>query len=63
MGDYAMQVLNPQTAWGLWIRNTILWALTKFKVDKIGVWVAGKLGVKEPRLRMPDYPWPALKAE
>lgn len=63
MGDYAMQVLNPQTAWGLWIRNTILWALTKFKVDKIGVWVAGKLGVKEPRLKMPAYPWPALEAE
>ncbi|KAG9680533.1 FAD/NAD(P)-binding domain-containing protein, partial [Aureobasidium melanogenum] len=62
IGDYAMQLLNPQSAWGLWIRNTILWALMAAKVDKIGVWIASKLGVKEPKIKMPVYPWPEIKA-
>ncbi|KAK6003458.1 hypothetical protein QM012_009229 [Aureobasidium pullulans] len=62
IGDYAMQLLNPQSAWGLWIRNTVLWALTAAKVDRIGLWIAGMLGVKEPKIKMPVYPWPEVKA-
>ncbi|KAG9679600.1 FAD/NAD(P)-binding domain-containing protein, partial [Aureobasidium melanogenum] len=61
LGDYAMQMLNPQSAWGLWIRNTILWALVAAKIDKIALWIAGKLGVKEPKIKMPVYPWPEVK--
>jgi 2-polyprenyl-6-methoxyphenol hydroxylase-like FAD-dependent oxidoreductase len=62
MGDYAMQLLNPQSSWGLWVRNTILWAVTAAKIDRFGVWVAGKLGVQEPKIKMPGYPWPEMKA-
>ncbi|CAD0085306.1 unnamed protein product [Aureobasidium vineae] len=62
IGDYAMQVLNPQSAWGLWVRNMVLWAVTAARIDRVAVWIAGKLGVAEPKIKMPVYPWPEVKA-
>jgi len=61
-GDYAMQMLNPQSAWGLWVRNTVLWAVTAAKVDRIALWVMGWLGLEEKKIKMPVYPWPEIKA-
>jgi 2-polyprenyl-6-methoxyphenol hydroxylase-like FAD-dependent oxidoreductase len=62
IGDYAMQMLNPQSEWGLWVRNTILWAVTAAKIDRVVVWVAGKLGMQESKVKIPVYPWPEMKA-
>lgn len=62
LGDYAMQMLNPQSAWGLWVRNMILWVLTMAKVPQIGIWIAGKLNLQESKIKMPEYPWPDIKA-
>lgn len=62
LGDYAMQMLNPQSAWGLYIRNTILWAVTAAKIDRMALWVMGKLGWEEKKIKMPAYPWPEVKA-
>jgi 2-polyprenyl-6-methoxyphenol hydroxylase-like FAD-dependent oxidoreductase len=62
LGDYAMQMLNPQSAWGLWVRNMILWVLTMAKVPQIGIWIAGKLNLQESKIKMPEYPWPEVKA-
>lgn len=58
IGDYAMQVMNPQTWWGLRIRNALLWFFTWAKIDQLGIAIATKLGFKEAQLPMPDYPWP-----
>ena len=62
LGDYAMQMLNPQSAWGLYVRNTILWAVTAAKIDRMALWIMGKLGWEEKKIKMPVYPWPEVKA-
>ena len=56
-GAGAMQLLNPQTQWGIGIRNTILGFVTRAKLDKLTMYVAGWLGFTEKKLKMPDYPW------
>lgn len=57
-GTYAMQLLNPQTQWGIQIRNTILSFVTKAKLDMLSINVAAALGFTEKKLVMPDYQWP-----
>lgn len=54
----AMQWVNPQTWWGIQIRDWILWFVTKIKLIELGMLVAVKLGFTEKKLQMPDYPWP-----
>ncbi|KAI4243597.1 MAG: hypothetical protein L6R40_003421 [Gallowayella cf. fulva] len=57
--DGPMQWLNPQTWWGIRIRNTILGFVTGLRLDKLGTMAASKLGFTEKMVAMPDYPWPA----
>ena len=59
---FAMQVLNPQTRWGLRIRDTIMLVVTWLRLIEFATVVAVWLGVKEKKLDMPDYRWPAEKA-
>ncbi|KAI5198303.1 FAD/NAD(P)-binding domain-containing protein [Aureobasidium subglaciale] len=61
VGDYAMQMLNPQSGWGLWCRNTLLWMICAARLPQIMIWCAGVFGFKEPKLQMPDYPWPEAR--
>ena len=61
--NQAMQYLNPQTERGIWVRNIILGLVTGLKVDRIGMWVAAKLGFTEKKLDMPPYPWPTKEGE
>ncbi|KAI5242343.1 FAD/NAD(P)-binding domain-containing protein [Aureobasidium subglaciale] len=63
VGDYAMQMLNPQSAWGLWLRNTLLWAICAAKIPQMMIHCASVFGFKESKLQMPDYPWPLEKVE
>lgn len=56
--DIFMQLFNPQTWWGIWIKNTLLWAVTSSRLDKLAIWAATWLGIKEKKLDMPNYPWP-----
>jgi 2-polyprenyl-6-methoxyphenol hydroxylase-like FAD-dependent oxidoreductase len=58
-GDKAMQYINPQTRWGLRIRNAIFRIVTGLKLDVIAMTVASWLGFTEGKIPMPDYPWPA----
>ena len=58
-GDKAMQILNPQTQWGIWIRNAILGFVTRIKLDRFAIAVASALGFTETKVSVPDYPWPA----
>ncbi|MCJ1428640.1 hypothetical protein MMC29_006550 [Sticta canariensis] len=55
----AMQLLNPQTQWGIRIRNAILAFVTWAKLDRLAMAVASALGVTEKKVPMPDYQWPA----
>jgi 2-polyprenyl-6-methoxyphenol hydroxylase-like FAD-dependent oxidoreductase len=58
-GDNAMQMLNPQTMWGIRIRNAILGFVTWTKLDRLAIAVAAALGFTEKKVPMPDYQWPA----
>ena len=58
-GDNAMQYLNPQTLWGIRIRNAVLGFVTGTKLDRLAMAAASALGFTEKKAPMPDYPWPA----
>jgi 2-polyprenyl-6-methoxyphenol hydroxylase-like FAD-dependent oxidoreductase len=58
-GNTAMQLLNPQTLWGIRIRNAILGFVTWTKLDGLAIAVASALGFTEKKVPMPDYQWPA----
>jgi 2-polyprenyl-6-methoxyphenol hydroxylase-like FAD-dependent oxidoreductase len=55
----AMQLLNPQTQWGITIRNTLLGFVTKTKLDRLVMTVFSALGFTEKKFPIPDYQWPA----
>lgn len=55
----AMQMINPQTQWGIRIRNTILRFVTGTKLDKLAMSVAAAVGFTEKKAPLPEYPWPA----
>lgn len=57
--DIAMQLLNPQTRWGISLRNAIIWLITTMKLPQLAVLVAAKLGFAERPFALPEYPWPA----
>jgi 2-polyprenyl-6-methoxyphenol hydroxylase-like FAD-dependent oxidoreductase len=56
--DSGMQWTNPQTWWGIWIRNLILAFVTWIRLDRLMVWFASRLGFTEKMLAMPEYEWP-----
>jgi 2-polyprenyl-6-methoxyphenol hydroxylase-like FAD-dependent oxidoreductase len=58
-GSSAMQILNPQTRWGITIRNLILGFVTWAKLDRLAMSAAAALGFKEKKAPLPHYPWPA----
>jgi 2-polyprenyl-6-methoxyphenol hydroxylase-like FAD-dependent oxidoreductase len=58
-GDNAMQLLNPQTQWGIRIRDLILGFVIWTKLDRLAMAVAAALGFTGKRVPMPDYQWPA----
>lgn len=57
-GAWLFQYVNPQTWWGIWIRNSILKWVTWTKIDKMAMMLASMVGVAEKRPEMPEYPWP-----
>lgn len=58
-GDFpAMQLLNPQTAWGLTIRNWLLWTVASLKIPQAVVWCMSTFGAAEKKFKMEQYPWP-----
>lgn len=57
-GEGPMQLLNPQTWWGIKIRNGILGTVTGLRIDKMAMMVGSALGFTERKVAMPDYPWP-----
>ena len=59
-GDNAMQILNPQTTWGISIRNNLLWLVTWSRLDKLAIAGASMFGFGETKAPLPDYEWPAL---
>jgi 2-polyprenyl-6-methoxyphenol hydroxylase-like FAD-dependent oxidoreductase len=58
-GDNAMQTLNPQTQWGITVRNAILAFVIWMKLDRLAIAVASALGFAEKKAPMRDYEWPA----
>ncbi|KAL8676554.1 MAG: hypothetical protein Q9186_006934 [Xanthomendoza sp. 1 TL-2023] len=54
-----MQWFNPQTWWGIRIRNMILGSVTGLRLDKLAMLAASALGYTEKKASMPEYPWPA----
>ncbi|KAM3070284.1 hypothetical protein ACMFMG_010120 [Clarireedia jacksonii] len=58
VGKYVTQLLNPQTEWGISVLHAVLRVVTGLRLHSLVVRVTAALGVKDKKLRMPDYPWP-----
>ncbi|KAL9008942.1 MAG: hypothetical protein Q9173_005984 [Seirophora scorigena] len=58
-GEGFMQWVNPQTWWGIRIRNAVVAFVLGLKLDKLAKKAAPALGFKEEKVAMPEYPWPA----
>jgi len=57
-GDIAMQLINPQTSWGIWVRNSVLRFVTTLRIDQLAMSAAVTLGFTEKMAPLPDYQWP-----
>ena len=57
---WVMQFFNPQTQWGIDVRNNLMWFATWTRLDQLGMFIGSKLGFSEKKLTMPEYPWPNL---
>ena len=58
-GDFpAMQLLNPQTARGLTIRDWVLWAVAGLRIPQAAVWCMATFGIVEKKFKLEAYPWP-----
>ena len=55
-----MQYLNPQTEWGITIRNSIMRIVTGLMLDRLVMNGAAWMGFTEKKLAMPNYQWPTL---
>ena len=53
-----MQYLNPQTQWGISIRDVLLRVITGLRVDKIAMAGVAMMGFTEKKLARPKYEWP-----
>ncbi|EHA50882.1 hypothetical protein MCOR27_006165 [Pyricularia oryzae] len=56
--DNAMQILNPQTSWGIMLRDVALRVVTGLWLDRLAMIAAAKLGFTDKMLDMPEYAWP-----
>lgn len=57
--DVAMQLGNPQSGWGLRVRNAVLIVVTGLGIDRLVMSAGAYLGFTEAKLKMPEYAWPA----
>jgi len=56
--QFAMQLANPETRWGIAIRNVVLRVVIGTGLVDLGMRVSAWLGYSEAKVDMPDYPWP-----
>jgi 2-polyprenyl-6-methoxyphenol hydroxylase-like FAD-dependent oxidoreductase len=56
-----MRYLNPQTEWGITVRNTFMKVATFLMLDYFAMVSAAWLGFTEKKLVMPQYEWPAAR--
>lgn len=61
--QFAMQLANPQTWWGISIRNTVLRVVIGSGLIDLVMRVSAWLGFSEAKVDIPEYPWPAEKAQ
>lgn len=54
-----MRYLNPQTEWGIIVRNTFMKVANFLMLDYMAMVGAAWLGFTEKKLVMPQYEWPA----
>ncbi|PQE16040.1 hypothetical protein CJF32_00004948 [Rutstroemia sp. NJR-2017a WRK4] len=58
VGEYAAQVLNPQSEWGIAVLHAVVRVVTGLRLHKLAMGVAAALGVTDKKLSMPEYRWP-----
>jgi 2-polyprenyl-6-methoxyphenol hydroxylase-like FAD-dependent oxidoreductase len=61
--QFAMQLANPQTWWGISIRDTLLRVVIGSGLINLGMRMSAWLGFSEAKIDMPDYPWPTEKVQ
>jgi 2-polyprenyl-6-methoxyphenol hydroxylase-like FAD-dependent oxidoreductase len=60
--DYMMQRLNPQTEWGIWLRDLVLKFITGLRIDRMVIAIMALVGATEGKVDLPKYPWRDNKA-
>ncbi|KAF2223266.1 hypothetical protein BDZ85DRAFT_261289 [Elsinoe ampelina] len=55
--DIAMQLLNPQTQWGIGLRNTALRIVIGLRIDKVTTRAVAWLGITDKKLQLLEYQW------
>jgi len=61
--QFAMQLVNPQTWWGIGIRNAVLRVVIGSGLVGLGMRLSAWMGFSEARVEMPEYPWPEGKGQ
>jgi 2-polyprenyl-6-methoxyphenol hydroxylase-like FAD-dependent oxidoreductase len=56
--DNAMQVLNPQTWWGIALRNIAFGSVCGLRLDRLVLFVSAKMGWIDGKIPLPVYEWP-----
>lgn len=49
--------MAPQTAWGLWLRNSLFWLITWSKLPQFAQWAFGSAAGKASEFTLPEYEW------
>lgn len=58
-GDGATwQLMNPQSWWGIKIRDLVLGLVIGLRLDRLAIAVASAVGFKEKKVELPAYKWP-----
>lgn len=58
-GEWAMHFFNPQTQWGIDLRNSVMAFVTWIRLDRLALSLSSVLGFTEKKAPMPAYEWPA----
>lgn len=61
--QFAMQLANPETWWGIAIRNMVLRIVIGSGLVDLVMRASAWLGYSEAKVDLPDYPWPVIEKQ
>lgn len=61
--QFAMQLANPETWWGIAIRNMVLRIVIGSGLVDLVMRASAWLGYSEAKIDLPEYPWPVIEKQ